>query len=267
MTRERDLIDALAAHEDHLDYDQLAAIVDGRAPAPEHVQSCASCAADLEDLRATAAAIAPRRPWRTAWLAAAAALLIAALLYFVPRPPPAAPPASVIAINERAAALRRERGTLMGPGAPAFDVLAPAGTFVRERRPRFSWKPLSPGAVYSVEIYEDRKLVMQSPQLRETTWQPAEELRRGGEYLWQVVATDGTARVIAPQPPAGEARFGIVDEATAAAIVDAEGREPLERALRKARAGLLDEARADAAEAARRDPQSAVVRKLQAALR
>ncbi|MBV9494724.1 MAG: hypothetical protein JOZ54_10800 [Acidobacteria bacterium] len=280
MTSHRDLIDALTAGEEHLEYEQLAAIVDAETPEPEHVKTCASCAADLADLRRTAAAIAPRRPRRAVWWAVAAGIVLA-VLAFVARPRKTVvdsesaalvneAAAGRIVVSERAAAMRRERGTLMGSAAPAFDVIAPVATLVRETKPQFSWKPLSATATYRVEIYADRSLVMQSPELHDVAWQPTQDLQRGAEYVWQVVATDGDARTIAPQPPAGEARFGLVDDATNAAVAAAQQRhanEPLVRALLEARAGLLDDARKDWALAAQKDPRSPAVKNLGVALR
>lgn len=280
MTPHRDLIDALTAGEEHLEYEQLAAIVDGEAPEPEHAKTCASCAADLADLRRTAAAIAPKRSPRAVWWAVAAAIVLA-VLAFVARPRQTVvdsesaallndAAAGRIVISERAAAMRRERGTLMGSATPAFDVIAPAATLVRETKPRFSWKPLSAAATYRVEIYADRSLVMQSPELHDSAWQPAQDLHRGAEYVWQVVAMEGETRTVAPQPPASEARFGIVDDATNAAIAAAQRRhanEPLVLALLEARAGLLGDARRDWALAAQKEPQSPAVKNLGAVLR
>jgi hypothetical protein len=267
------LLDALTEEALHLDPDQLASYVDGtltpfeRKSFDEHLTSCASCADDVDDLRRTAIAIAPRPQKRANWAVAAAvaAALILPATYFLTRPAAPAPqtPSTVvdleadrllrdaragrIGIEPRAVVMRQAAGTLMGASESAFDVLAPVATFVRDPRPRFTWSPLSEGATYRVEIYADGKLAVQSPELRAHEWRPDADLARDREYVWQVVAVDRGQRVIAPRPPAPEAHFRILDNAALQRIADADrkyARQPLVRALLAVREGLLDEARA-----------------------
>lgn len=269
------LLEALTEESLHLDADQLAPYVDGtltrfeRAPIEDHLATCASCAEDVADLRRTADAIAPRPQRRisSAAAAAVAAVVLLPIAYFTffnrsTDPIPQTPVAVVdveadrllrearagkIEIASRALAMRRSNGALMGSDTSTFDVVAPAGTFVRETRPRFSWKASTPAASYRVEIYENGTLVAQSPLLQSLAWQSDRDLVRGHEYIWQVVATEGSQRTIAPQPPASEARFAVLDASAVARVNDADRKyatQPLVRVLIAAREGLLDEARA-----------------------
>jgi hypothetical protein len=169
-----------------------------------------------------------------------------------------------VSISTRLAALQRAHGTLMGAATAGFEVVSPVGMLLRESRPHFQWTALGSGANYHVEVYDDaRTLILRSPSLHEVTWTAAQELSRGGEYVWQVVAVRGGERVIAPRPPAGEAYFGILDDAAAARVDHAAASgSHLLRGLSFAREGLLPEARKELQALARMNPGSATVQAL-----
>lgn len=273
------VIDAMTHDAAHLDGDQLAAYIDDTLTPFEwqtvdsHLEQCPSCRADLDDLRETAAAISVETtgPRRSRWhlAAAIAAMLVLPIVFWTMRrtePAPQPPPVVAkpedplllearkgrIQIPPRTQALHRDSGTLMGTATPAFDVTAPAGTLVRDTRPQFTWTPFANAETYTVEIYRDGTLVAQSPALTSTEWKAAQDLERGRDYVWQVVATKNGERTIAPKPPLAEARFGIIDDASLQRITEADRRyanDPLLRALASAREGLLDDARAQLGDA------------------
>lgn len=170
-----------------------------------------------------------------------------------------------IDVAPQVAGLQRERGTLMGtPAGTAFDVVMPAATFIRGTRPQFSWTSARPTATYRVEVYDEaRTLVMESPQLHDLTWTADRDLPRGHSYVWQVVAMRGGERIVAPQPPAPEAHFGVIDD-TAAARLDAAARSGshLLLALAAAHEGVMDDARHELDNLARLNPGSSQVQRL-----
>ena len=172
-----------------------------------------------------------------------------------------------LTVTPRVTALRRDRGTLMGATRKsAFDAASPIGTFVRDTRPRFAWTRLKDGATYRVEIYDDsRNLVLESAPLKDLEWTPERDLARGRAYVWQVVATRGGERLVAPQPPAPEAHFGVIDDAAAGrleTIARTQGRSHLVLAVAAAREGLLDDARRELDALAQLNPHSVTVAKL-----
>lgn len=169
------------------------------------------------------------------------------------------------------AGLQRERGTLMGAAAPrdSFDIVAPMATMLRSTRPNFAWTSLGNDVTYRVEVYDEaRNLVMQSPELHELAWTADRDLARGHDYVWQVVATRKGERLVAPQPPAPEAHFGVVAEA-AAARLDAAARagSHLVLALASAREGAVDDARRELDALARMNPGSSQVQRLVSTLK
>lgn len=170
-----------------------------------------------------------------------------------------------IDVAPRVTALQRARGTLMGGTARnGFNVLSPIATMLRGTQPRFSWTQLGDGATYRVEVYDEgRNLALQSPALHDLTWTADRDLPRGHEYVWQVIATRGSERIVAPQPPAPEAHFGVVD-AESAARLDAATHtgSHLVLALAYAREGVVDEARRELEELRRLNPGSSQVQRL-----
>jgi hypothetical protein len=163
------------------------------------------------------------------------------------------------------AGLQRERGTLMGTTeASTFDVVMPVATFLRATRPQFAWTSAGGNATYKVEVYDEaRTLVLESPLLHGLAWTAARDLPRGHAYVWQVVAMRGGERIVAPQPPAPEAHFGVIDD-TAAARLDAATRSGshLLLALTAAHEGVMDDARHELDTLARLNPGSSQVQRL-----
>jgi hypothetical protein len=158
-------------------------------------------------------------------------------------------------------------GVLRGvPGPSTFALLAPLGTAQLSDRPEFRWEALDGARSYKVQIFDiDFREVASSGTLSATTWKPERPLARNKLYQWQVTAQRGSETVRAPAPPAPEARFRVVDEATAARI-EAARPSHLAVAILCAQAGLRDDARQEL-EAMRADnPDSDVVKKLLASL-
>jgi hypothetical protein len=170
-----------------------------------------------------------------------------------------------IDVAPKVAGLQRERGTLMGTtAASTFDVVAPMATFLRAARPRFAWTSAGGNATYKVEVYdESRTLVLESPLLHDVTWTADRDLPRGHAYVWQVVATHDGERIVAPQPPAPEAHFGVIDDAAAARLdVAARSGSHLLLALTAAHEGVMDDARHELDTLVRLNPGSSQVQKL-----
>jgi hypothetical protein len=243
--------------EQHLDFDaELSPYVDGTLDAAgreiveTHVEDCAMCREELEDLQQFAGERqAP--PRRTAALAVAAAAVVAVVMLYMgrpetvpadveqpgpamtvtsPPPPPAVSPQPAYANHEwaRLVADVLESGrlprskvsadlrgstddTLRGGSDDAGAALSPAGVVVESTRPRFTWPP-SHGASYVVSIFSNEEEVVSTPPITSASWQLDRDLVRGRTYTWQVAVTRGGATEVLPVPPAPPARFHILGE-------------------------------------------------------
>ena len=223
----------------------------GREIVESHLEDCALCREDVEDLATLRRRRSRRRAWRIAIATAAAivAVVISVLLLRSRRsePGPPSPSAPVVTTQpsttitmisesqppprryasaeweqlvrtaEESGRLAIARGidatpvVLRGPGGKTTMELAPSGVVIDETRPRFSW-PSRDGAMYVVSIYSGDEPVAQSEALTETQWTPAAPLARGRTYVWQVQATRAQEREIIPAPPAPPAMFRVVSK-------------------------------------------------------
>ncbi|HVF43192.1 MAG TPA: hypothetical protein VM936_09285 [Pyrinomonadaceae bacterium] len=164
------------------------------------------------------------------------------------------------------AEVRSAPRTLLG-GARAEDTFAletPAGVVTRSDRPAFRWRPLRDAEAYTVKVYDaDFNLVASSPQLSAAEWTPAAPLARGRVYAWQVTAKRNGEEIVAPAPPAPEARFSIVSRAQDESLTRAERdarASHLALAVLYARAGLLRDAERELDAHLRASPRSAAAR-------
>ena len=272
--------------DDHPDVETLTRYVDGELAAgglraiETHLHDCPRCGEDVADLRATAAALrqSPRRRWPL-WLAAAslAAMAIIATLMLsrpprvVPHEQPAPPIAEprqylrdewqntvadtlrrgAIAMPAALSELRLPADPERSPGGEATSHLAPAGVIVESPRPQFAWTGAK-SARYTVSVFEDGRVIAESPLLREPHWQPARDLPRGVMLQWQVEVRRGDDRSILPAPPAPPAFLRVLD-AKAHEDLDAaraaHGADPLILGVLYARYGLRAEAERELAQA------------------
>ncbi len=245
---------------DHLTDEQIAHY-HARTLAPaqllavdDHLAHCEECrdllyhAADagsqIRELQADLAVKSPARQFPF-WLAAAAAVLLAVGFFLSPRKPlevaqkPAPAEAPLTAEQsalleahklERAPILDRltaQRGVLLGPEPQqkGFAVTQPVGTTVVTDRPTFQWTGDS--EKYIVAVFDEGfNKVLESPAIIGNQWQPDKPLTRDRIYYWQVSTTIAGKPVHAPTPPAPEARFQVVAQATADGINSARRDHP-----------------------------------------
>lgn len=139
-------------------------------------------------------------------------------------------------------------GTLLGAVrvAESLEPLTPIGTAVLSETPEFTWHAMAGVTSYSVAVFDDQfKEVAHSPALTTTHWTPSVALPRGATLAWQVTAHFPSRDVLAPEPPQPEARFVVVDKATADAIIAQQARlssQPLALGVLLAKAGLFSDA-------------------------
>ena len=140
------------------------------------------------------------------------------------------------------------RGVLRGEsedGMP-FSLLKPVGTFVMSDQPEFEWKPLAGATAYRATVLDlNMKTAAESQWIKATQWKPSSSLKRDETYIWQVAAIRNGTEIRSPVPPAGEARFRIVDQQTYDQLVNSQklySNSRLLLALIYAENGLLDEA-------------------------
>jgi anti-sigma factor RsiW len=248
----------------------LTSFVDGTldraeaAAVKQHLEGCATCRADVADLREVADQLRGTSSSKWLWLAAAAAV-IAIIAGLAGNRAPVAPagrslPARVTtpARTTTESPLRYERpewnavvadalraGKLERPtvlaglqlaadperaaGRTETGALQPAGVVIETTRPTFQWTGRK-SERYVVSVFDGPKVVFESPVLSEPKWHPERSLPRGRVYQWQVELQDGSGRVI-PAPPAPPAVFRVLDEASMAELEDARRAHPDDRLL------------------------------------
>jgi len=270
----RDLLASLHEPERHLDFDtELAPYAGGTAGPAEreivesHLDDCAMCRAEIEDLQRLAPAMRSRRPWRVLALAASLAIaVIAAVLLLARReraPVQPSQAASVYANAEWARLVEQslqsgrlpepviapppapQEGALRG-GAVPKAWLAPSGVVIDTTRPMLAWTP-EPGASYVVTLVSGNEEIARSERLAAPRWTVQGDLPRGRIYQWQVEVSRGSAKSLLPSLPAPLPSFRILgarehDDLERARA--AHPRDALLLAALAARYGLADEARA-----------------------
>jgi anti-sigma factor RsiW len=239
-----------AADEDHLRDERLFDYADGhlspdaRAAAEAHLGHCRTCRDDVADIRALRGTTTRRR-WQRAALATAAMLLLAAgisvalrrvpanhplesprrIPIAVPAPAPIAeaPPAAWRALVDAAVANGRLTppallATLRMPvdvarsgetGQPS--VMVPDGVIVEDSRPELRWSG-TPGAVYTVSLFDGDVEVARSALLHASVWTPQRDLPRGRTYRWQVEARRDAKTWIIPMTPQPAPAFALLDD-------------------------------------------------------
>ncbi len=148
-------------------------------------------------------------------------------------------------LPEDLAHLRGKAGRLLGGDtASAFGVKAPYGSVVLRTRPTFRWRPLPNATAYRVLVFDEAFNMVAEAMVRgDVEWKPEKPLARGKTYRWEVVALRGDEELErTPRPPMPAAQFRVLDAATAAKLGQAGAAGPLERGIRYAAAGLVQEA-------------------------
>ena len=164
-------------------------------------------------------------------------------------------------------------GTLMSgsAGPQTFAVARPIATAVETDRPLFEWARLDGAASYTVSVFDEQFTpVVTSAAIDAAAWRPDTPLRRGRTYYWQVRARGPGVDVLAPAPPAPDARFRVLDAAEAARVVDLRrraGQSHLVLGVLLAGAGLLDDAERELEQLAALNPGAEQPRALLADLR
>jgi hypothetical protein len=275
---------SLRAFVDADEHPDIETYVDGaltseeRVLVEEHLEECAICREDVDDLRGVRDRMQRRArpsPW---WLAAAAAAAMAVFLWQsqrvdepavrtttkVSESKPARPAGYGRADWDRLVADARAGGAMAMPAALRElqadpDTLrggaatrpgarfTPAGEIVASTRPEMRWPPVE-GARYVVAIFHEDRRVARSELLTSASWTPPKPLARGTTYEWQVEIHRGEETTTAPEPPDPPAIFAVLDAATAAAVDEARGRFPDDyflAGLLYARAGVRESAIAE----------------------
>lgn len=100
-----------------------------------------------------------------------------------------------------------------------FLPLEPLGVVIESDRPTLRWRAIDGASDYDVTIYDSRlRRIETSGPLAETEWTPSRPLPRGVTYSWQISAMKDGRKFVSPKPPAGEARFRVLDSEGLAAL-------------------------------------------------
>lgn len=150
-----------------------------------------------------------------------------------------------------------------------FFVMEPVGSVLLRNQPRFLWSIVEGATGYVVEVYDEQfRLVAASPRLKIASW--SVQLPRGAVYSWQVKAIKDGQELIAPRPPAPQAKFRILDQAKANELARARrvyASSHLTLGLLYAEAGLLKEAEQQFRLLRRSNPNSPLARRLHRQIR
>jgi hypothetical protein len=104
-----------------------------------------------------------------------------------------------------------------GEPAESFTIVGPVGRVVDTNAPTLRWRAMDGAEGYSVDVYDQNyNKVASSGKLDANSWTP--RLQRGRTYVWQVTAVKNGQEIKAPQRPAPEARFRILDADRSAEI-------------------------------------------------
>jgi anti-sigma factor RsiW len=154
----------------------------------------------------------------------------------------------------------------VGAGDETFPLLEPFGVVTESDRPTFRWRALAGASGYTVTVYDsERRPIESSEPLKATAWTVPRPLARGMTYVWQVNAAKGSKTVIAPKPPAPEARFKVLSREAAVALQEARrahGSSHLAMGVWYWKEGLLAEAEREFEALARANPDSDVAGRL-----
>lgn len=156
--------------------------------------------------------------------------------------------------------LQGQTGTLMGARNEEnpLRVVSPMGVVVESSRPEFTWMPLGSKSQYKVKVYDTEfRLVTESDPTASTSWIPPRDLARGKTYTWVVDARQGDSEVIAPRPPAPEAKFKVLEEAKFRDLRELERKSShLLLGLAYADAGLREQAKREFLSLQKENPNS-----------
>lgn len=269
----------------HLSYEQLESHAEGRLKDPSaqtHLETCARCLAEAEDLRAFVLARAAgqnekrtRGFWWFALPAAAVAAMALATIFITRQPVPepvrmasAAQPAA--ALPPELAALKQDAlrtGTVEAPAAirdlwSSGDVLrgkseptdpvvltGPVNTATLTPAPTLRWQAIPGAAWYQVSVFDSKfEPKATSGRLTANEWTPSRPLAPGQVYVWQVTAFVHGESVTGPRPPNPEARFLVLPDPESARLRAIAARYPNDHlllAVLYAKAGASEAARAE----------------------
>jgi len=290
----------------HLEYEQMDGYVDDtigpleRRKILAHTRECPMCAGKLQDReshRARMLAVlgpgnSAARQWHsltTLWGQPAVMAVAAVIVLAVgcsgwwlqgwhsdiqPQAVPTTEPRrDDISFAQSLGVLRGSDQALLGSAVtPTASLrLEPVGEWVRQTTPLLHWSAFPGAATYSVAIFDDHvNLIEASPLLQETQWQVDAVLERGRVYLWQVTVTDKDGNVVSiPSPPVPDARFGVLAEAQAVELEQAEYTHPeahLDLGILYARDGLLKDAQQEFLKVTPSDADFAYAQRLLATL-
>jgi hypothetical protein len=170
-------------------------------------------------------------------------------------------PAVLAELNGRPSTLLSESGD----GLP-FQLLGPVGEVVRNAQPTFRWRALAGAQSYTVTVTDaDLNEVATSPPLSIPVWRMSQPLRQGVIYSWQVTALKDGATITTPVLPAPQAKFKVLDRATAQGLQQSERAYPgshLTLGVLYAEAGLLSEAEQELRALVRTNPRARIAREL-----
>lgn len=272
----RNLLASLGEPERHLDFDTELAPYAGGAAGPaereiveSHVEDCAMCRAELDDLQRLAAAMRSTRPMPLRLLALAASLVIAVIAAVLllarrePAPIQPSPIATVYANAEWAQLVEQslrsgrlpepaiapppatQEGALRG-GAVPKGSLTPSGVVIETVRPTLAWTS-SQDASYVVTLVSGDEEIARSERLVAAHWTLPRDLPRGRTYQWQVEVSRGGATSLLPSLPTPLPSFRVLAAREHGDLERARATHPRDALLLAAlaaRYGLADEARA-----------------------
>jgi hypothetical protein len=249
---------------EHLNYDEMERYVDGDANHAEreivqsHIEVCARCKDEVEDLSRLAAPSRSRRSRFALPLAAAVAVAVAAGWIVSRRQSTSAPNRPISrSVSWELAPVERPPiiAALAGDSSPlrsatnstrAFALRSPVTTVVLNARPLFRWEALKGARSYSIAVVDvDSQEVAAGGTSSTESWRPPKDLRRGHTYSWQVTARRDGESVLSPRPPAPEVRFQVAtdeESSTVEKLKSSLGNDPIAVGSILAQRGLLDDA-------------------------
>ena len=117
--------------------------------------------------------------------------------------------------------LNTQRSTLLGDETKhsSFELISPIASAVLSVTPTLSWQAFPGAQSYQVQVFDlNYQPILTSPVIHQTSWTVPSPLERGKVYTWQVKANLQTGTLVAPQAPAPEPRFQVLNAGDTAVI-------------------------------------------------
>ena len=121
-------------------------------------------------------------------------------------------PSAVSSLRPSGKVILRGSNKQNSDSARAFALIAPIGETVLETEPEFRWEKMTNAKSYKISIFDQDFNEILTTQVSGNSFKPEQPLKRGGKYLWRVVAQTNDGEILSPLPPHPPMMFRVAGE-------------------------------------------------------